>query len=313
MPQIFLTRSATVLTQAIKPNAGERFSTASKMLHALRASSPNSTATQSTAFMTQATQIITPRLVNLNFTSVRQKAASVAGNVYFTILAAGAVFSMMLQFRMVEYPSRKVPSLPAVTNPTPIALPLLELPVVTNPTPIPLPLILAKPADKLVASRPSRTPVSSNLRIRKIAKYEDLRPSKFPELTRPAGVTLSPLTQQSPVVLQTQHTTHPDTTHPGLGSLQQEIERLRNKYRASVRYVPNDQSLRNEYRKQAPVMIYVPKDQSSLTPPKAQIIISPSPISTISTPNYRSQIESKALPVESSLIEKLRKYANSKK
>jgi serine/threonine protein kinase, bacterial len=300
---------AAVLSRAIKPNAGERFSTASKMLHALHLSSSNSTPTQSTAKSTQATQIIAPP-VNLNPTNRQQKPASLAVLVFSTLcsmLWPGCLVMLLSTF------NQRSPEIGA-KNPNPILLPLLEVPIDTNsaptpspslkvptinltftplalpkvpistPTPLSSPLIFIPSVDKLVASQATRNPVLPNLQIQ-IPKYLYLRPSKFPEITKPPGVTLSSLTRKnSPVLSKTQDKSK-------LPQLQQEIEKLRNKYRESS-------------KTQQPI---------PLTPRKLPIIPNTSPTSIISAPQYPNQVESKSVTIESPLVERLRQYRKSKK
>jgi serine/threonine-protein kinase len=299
---------ATILSQAIKPNAGDRFSTASKMLHALHISSRNSTSTLPTAVSAQPTQAL-PTPANPSPTNGQQKSASIA------LTAAVLMFSMGYSMVIVGRLDQRSPKVPVAKNPTPTPLPLvltelpdrLKVPVAKNPTPTPLPLVLTELPDRLVASQHTPTPVLSNLPTPKISKYLDLKPSKFSEITKPADITLPPLTPRHsavgstnlpPLVLNTprqtakQPLTFPYNSKPIPSpkvsrrlELQQEIERLRAKYRDQY------------HETQQPIPI---------TQSKPQIILSPSPTSINLHYSYPSSVEFPASPPEPPLIERLR-------
>lgn len=194
---------AKVLTTAIKPNAGERFSTASKMLHALRASTSNFT-------NTQATKIISP-VVKLNPKYAQYPIA------YSTVLRAVVLHclqmllpaSLVMLLVSINSFNSQTSEVPVATSPTPLSL--VEVPVATSPTPAltSLPLVKAPAINPTLAPSvkapvainpnfiPSQTAPLPNLQIPKIPNYPNYQSVTFPKNTIPTSITLPKFTKQN--------------------------------------------------------------------------------------------------------------------
>ncbi|WP_138497717.1 serine/threonine-protein kinase [Nostoc sp. PA-18-2419] len=153
----------TVLNQAIKPHAGDRYSTASKMLHALQSPSyislqspttANTVSLSPTATSTGQTQALSspqkPPITNNSATPGNwQKPAAIAGSLLIGgLIGAVAISSMtrqqQLQTNIATNPTPSPKSLPTptFTNP-PISLRPSPVPVV--PISPPQPRVIAEP------------------------------------------------------------------------------------------------------------------------------------------------------------------------
>ncbi|MDZ8184877.1 MAG: protein kinase [Nostoc sp. ChiSLP02] len=173
---------AVVLNQAIKPHAGDRYSTASKMLDALEFSSyitPRSPTTGNTVNLspniTQQTQALSPPqktpVINASSTAGNwQKPAAIAGSLVLGGLIAAFALSGMI--RQQES----------------------QINIATTPTPSPTSLPTPTPTNSPVSSEPSVVPV-----VPTSPPQEQVTPDPLPTFNPPVVSTPQPENQPETV------------------------------------------------------------------------------------------------------------------